>query len=84
MVHDYAPVMHEMTLAPLPPSLNLINPKQLAEILHKAEATVRSDIHRAPERLPPRVVMPNSNKLLWLRSTVESWLVQHQDVGSVQ
>lgn len=81
MVHDYAIPMHE---SPLPSSLDLLTPAQLAVILHKSEATVRSDVHRAPERLPPRVIMPNSHKLLWLRSSVESWLLQHQADGAVQ
>lgn len=84
MMHDYAIGMHDNHTASLPFSLDLLNPQQLASILHKSEATIRSDIHRAPERLPPRVIVPNSNKLLWLRSTVEAWLVQHQDVGAVQ
>lgn len=83
MVHDYAMVMHE-TIPALPSSLHLLTPKQLATILRKSEASVRSDVHRAPERLPPRVIVPNSNKLLWLRSTVESWLVQHQEAGAIQ
>lgn len=84
MVHDYAAVMHDTAPTNLPSSLDLLNPQQLGVILHKSEATVRSDVHRAPERLPPRVVMPNSHKLLWLRSTVESWLVEHQEVGAAR
>lgn len=84
MVHDYAAVMHSKAITKTrPSSLDLLNPQQLAAVLHKAEATIRSDIHRAPERLPPRVVMPNSKRLVWLRSTVESWLVQHQ-AGAAQ
>ena len=84
-MHDYATVMHSKAIAKtLPSSLDLLNPQQLATILHKAEATVRSDIHRAPERLPPRVIMPNSKRLVWLRSTVESWLVKHQATGAAQ
>lgn len=67
--------MHDRAL---PPTLDLLNPTQLAEILHKSESTIRSDVHRAPERLPPRVIMPNGKKLLWLRSSVEAWLQTHQ------
>ena len=82
MVHDYANRMHENATAY---TLDLLDPKQLGAILHKSEATVRSDVHRAPERLPPRIVMPNSHKLLWLRSTVEAWLLQHQEpVGAAR
>lgn len=58
--------------------LDLLSPKELANILHKSEASIRSDVHRAPERLPPRVQMPNSNKLLWRRTTVHAWLIQHE------
>lgn len=75
MVHCYAVGMHPY--AP-PPALDLLTPRELAIILHKSEATIRSDVHRAPTRLPPRLLLPNCNKLLWLRITVETWLVQHQ------
>ena len=83
MVHDYAVLMHHTNRIAVPPSLDLLNPEQLAAILRKSEASVRSDVHRAPERLPPRVIVPNSNRLLWLRSTVESWIAQHQDIGAM-
>ena len=56
----------------------LLTPKEVAELLRKSEASVRSDVHRAPHRLPPRVLMPGSNRLRWNAKTVAAWLAQHE------
>ena len=76
MMHEYAIYMQHLTITP--DEFDLIAVDELARILHKSEATIRSDIHRAPERVPPRVVLPGSNKLLWLRTTVATWIRQHE------
>jgi predicted DNA-binding transcriptional regulator AlpA len=48
--------------------------KQIAEILHKAVSTIYEDVHRRPNSLPPRLVIPGSSKLLWLESDVVDWI----------
>lgn len=51
----------------------------IAQLLHKSEKTVKRDVTTAPWRLPPRVRIPNSRRVMWLRSTVEAWLQKHQE-----
>lgn len=70
-MHDYAIVMQQVNS-----NVQLIGPAALAALLNKSEATIRSDVHRAPDRLPPRTKLPGSNRLFWRKSTVESWILQ--------
>lgn len=46
----------------------------LAPLVGRAESTLRVDVSRRPESLPPRLVIPGSNKVLWLESDVLAWL----------
>ena len=46
----------------------------IAELLHKTPDTVRVDLGRRPKSLPPRLVIPDSRKLLWLESDVIAWI----------
>ena len=50
--------------------------EDLAAVLHKDVATVAADVSRAPERLPPRLVIPGQKKPLWLEDDVVEWLRQ--------
>lgn len=56
------------------PKVEIIGIRELAVILHKSEASISADVTRAPHRLPPRIVIPGSRKVLWRLSTVEQWL----------
>lgn len=51
----------------------------LAVLLHKSEKTIKRDVSTAPWTLPPRVRIPGSRRVMWLRSTVIEWLNKHQD-----
>ena len=46
----------------------------LAQVLHKSPATIKRDIHRKPQSLPPRLKIPGSSALLWLGEDVLAWL----------
>jgi len=50
----------------------LIDLKTLSKIIHKAESSIRSDLIRKPDSLPPR--FNNSGKLLWHIDDVNKWL----------
>lgn len=50
----------------------LLTIKELSAILHKTEATIRSDLTRDPDKLPPRFAIPR--KVLWHIDDVERWL----------
>lgn len=47
---------------------------ELSTLIHRAVPTIKSDINRKPESLPPRIVIPGSKKLVWLESDVLHWL----------
>lgn len=51
-----------------------IGVEDVALLLHRSPATVRADVNRRPETLPPRIVIPGSKKLVWLYEDVMAWL----------
>jgi predicted DNA-binding transcriptional regulator AlpA len=48
--------------------------KDLAKILNRAPATIATEATKAPEKLPPRLFLPGSRRVLWLQEDVEKWL----------
>lgn len=46
----------------------------LSSILKKTAASIRTDLCRSPHRLPPRLYVPGSAKVLWLKKDVLAWL----------
>ena len=56
---------------------DLIGPKELAPIVGLSEATIRSDATRRPDRLPPRFLIPGSNRLKWSRRVALAWVESH-------
>lgn len=54
--------------------LVLLDVDQLAAVLHRAPSTVRADVTRRPETLPPRVRLPGGRKVLWRAGDVAAWL----------
>jgi predicted DNA-binding transcriptional regulator AlpA len=59
-------------------SIKTIGIEELSAIIHKAVPSIRADICRRPERLPPRIKIPSSSRLLWLESDVVEWLNQNR------
>lgn len=56
----------------------LLKIKDLAEILGRSPVTVRVDVSRRPETLPPRIVMPGSNRVVWDEEDVKTWLANQK------
>jgi predicted DNA-binding transcriptional regulator AlpA len=54
--------------------LNLLGIEELAAVLHRSPKTIRSDVTRRPETLPPRVRVPGGRKVLWRAQDVAAWL----------
>jgi predicted DNA-binding transcriptional regulator AlpA len=52
----------------------IIGINEMCNLLQKTERTIREDIRRKPQCLPPRIVVPGSSRLLWFESDVEQWL----------
>lgn len=54
--------------------IKVVGPEYLVPLIHRALATIKVDIRRRPESLPPRLLIPGSTKILWLESDVLAWL----------
>jgi predicted DNA-binding transcriptional regulator AlpA len=50
---------------------------ELAKILRRSEHTVRCDVTRRPETLPPRLSIPGTKRVVWLMRDVVAWIDQH-------
>lgn len=59
----------------------LLSVEELADVLHRSPSTVRVDCRRAPHKLPPRLRLPGSTRLVWLEDDVNEWLRRHRGRG---
>lgn len=63
-----------------PVALRTLTVEDLAPLLHRSVETLRRDVNRRPESLPPRLRIPGSKRLLWLEQDVAEWLRKCRDV----
>jgi len=65
-------------------NLETITIKELAKIINRSPATIATEVSKSPHKLPPRVRLPGSRKVFWLKRDVENWIYEHRigDVGS--
>lgn len=65
-------------------SQKLTTVEQLAQLIHKSPSTIRADLSRSPESLPPFVKLPGSVRVFfvdvddWLNQAIERGLQQSQ------
>lgn len=57
--------------------LSILAVEQLAELIHKSPASIRSDASRNPEALPPICRLPGTKRLLWRLEDVLAWIESH-------
>jgi hypothetical protein len=62
--------------------VELLAVEQLAQLIHKTPASIRSDASRNPGVLPPICRLPGNKRLLWRRTDVLEWVAQHVDRAS--
>ena len=55
----------------------LLELDELATILGRSPRTIRNDLRRRPQAVPPRVLLPGSRLLRWRTEDVRRWLAQH-------
>lgn len=55
-------------------NLKTLGPDDLATLLGRAASTIKTDVRRRPETLPPRLQVPGSKRLLWLEQDVIEWI----------
>lgn len=58
--------------------LETIGIQELALLLKRSVSTVAAEVSKAPHKLPPRLRLPGSRKVLWLVSDVEKWINEHK------
>lgn len=46
---------------------------QLSSEIHLAVKTIRTTLVRNPTALPPRLLIPGSKRLIWLRTDIVEW-----------
>lgn len=56
----------------------LIGIRELANRLYRKEATIRTQVSREPNKLPPRFPIPGSNQVVWMLATVINWMLEQQ------
>ncbi len=57
----------------LDPRLQTFGIEDLAKLMGKAVSTIKKDLSVNPERIPPRLKIPGSNRYVWRASTVIKW-----------
>lgn len=56
--------------------IGLLAVEDLALVVHKSPASIRSDASRNPDALPPICRLPGNKRLLWRREDVLAWVAQ--------
>lgn len=51
--------------------------RDMAILLGRAEATIRTDVTRRPHTLPPVTRLPGSNRIRWHKDVVDEWIEMH-------
>lgn len=62
--------------------LQTVNASELGKLIGRSTLTVRADVHRRPDSLPPRIITPGSNRLLWRVVDVRQWMQSLADLES--
>ena len=68
---NHRPEMNEMEVQ------KLLDLTELAELLRRSPETIKKDLRRNPEAVPPRLQLPGTRLLRWRASDVDAWLEQH-------
>lgn len=55
----------------------LLDLKALACLLGRSPETIRRDLRRNPDAVPPRLQLPGTRLLRWREADVARWLDQH-------
>ena len=55
-------------------NLQLLTLDELAAILERSPETIRKDIRRNPDAVPPRLQLSGTRLLRWRASDVDAWL----------
>ena len=59
----------------------LLNLQALAHLLGRSPETIRRDLRRNPDAVPPRTLIPGTRLLRWREADVAAWLDGHAADG---
>lgn len=60
----------------------LLDLQALAQLLGRSPHTIRRDLRRNPDAVPPRLQLPGTRLLRWREAEVSSWLDRHASASS--
>jgi len=60
----------------------LLTLEDLSASLGRSPETIRRDLRRNPDAVPPRLQLPGTRLLRWRAADVEGWLEHHAMEGS--
>lgn len=52
----------------------LMTLEDLAKLLGRSQDTIKKDMRRNPDAVPPRLVLPHTRLLRWRATDVDAWL----------
>ena len=55
----------------------LLDLQELSSLLGRSVETIRKDLRRRPEAVPPRLLLPGTRLLRWRLVDVTDWLALH-------
>lgn len=58
----------------------LLTLDELAQMLGRSPDTIKKDMRRNPDAVPPRLVLPHTRLLRWRLCDVDAWLEQFVQV----
>ena len=57
--------------------LPLLDVHELSTLLKRSPATIKRDLRRNPDAVPPRLQLPGTRLLRWRTEDVHAWLAAH-------
>jgi len=58
--------------------MKIVGIKYICELLNTTERTIRADIVRRPQYVPPPIIILGITLLLWKTDVIDDWLDKHQ------
>lgn len=62
------------------PTMQTLTIEDLATLLNRSPATIATEVTKFPNKLPPRIKLPGSRRVLWLKEDVEEWINAYRPI----
>ena len=54
----------------------LLTLDEVAQLMRRSPGTIKKDMRRNPDAVPPRLLLPHTRLLRWRQADVQAWLAQ--------